>query len=178
MSISIRPETPADVAPIHDLTDAAFANSTAHEALIVSSLRAASSLTLSLVAVDLSSSRIIGHVAFSPISITPATTKTWLGLGPISVAPDRQRQGVGRRLIEEGLARIKEMEDVQGCVLLGSPEFYGRFGFEAGRGLVLKGVEEKYFMSLLLDGGECPQGEVKFHEAFDQSLQDANDKAH
>lgn len=180
MTVAIRPETPADSAAIHALTDAAFSNSTANEPAIVDDLRAASALTLSLVAVDPSSSTpeaIIGHVAFSPMTVTPKPPKTWLGLGPISVSPERQKQGIGRKLIEEGLKRLKEMEDVQGCVLLGDPKFYNRFGFVVG-GLKLVGVPEEYFMGCVLDGSECPAGEVKFHEAFDQSLVDGKSKGH
>ncbi|KAJ6783181.1 hypothetical protein PWT90_10049 [Aphanocladium album] len=183
MPVTIRPETPADHEAIHSLTAIAFAKSTAREAFIVDDLRAASALTLSLVATDSSSSSssshdIIGHVAFSPVTITPTPAKTWLGLGPISVAPERQRQGVGRMLIEASLERLRDMDGVQGCVLLGNPELYNKFGFFAGRGLTLEGVPPHYFMSVVLDGGEYPQGVVKFHETFDQSLKEADTKSH
>ncbi|OAA54061.1 GCN5-related N-acetyltransferase [Cordyceps fumosorosea ARSEF 2679] len=179
MTIYIRPETPADYSAIHALTSDAFPNSTANEPGIVADLRAASALTLSLVAVDSAAAEtIIGHIAFSPVVITPppSSNKKWFGLAPISVAPQRQGHGVGRQLIEEGLAKLKSMEGVQGCVLLGDPKFYNRFGFMAGQGLGLAGVPPEYFMSCVLDGSECPTGEVKFHPAFDQSLTDADTK--
>ncbi|XWW96447.1 hypothetical protein V2A60_004421 [Cordyceps javanica] len=181
MTITIRSETVDDCPAIHALTKAAFPDSTASEAAIIDDLRSAGALTVSLVAVDTSdpAGTIIGHVAFSPVTITPAIeTGVWLGLGPISVTPGRQRQGIGRMLIQDGLRRLATLESVQGCVLLGNPELYNKFGFEAGRGLVLEGVPPRYFMSVSLDGGECPQGVVKFHAAFDQSLKDANTKSH
>ncbi|KAM3447390.1 hypothetical protein MY5147_010019 [Beauveria neobassiana] len=181
MTVTIRPELFGDHAAIHALIVAAFPNSTANEPAIVDDLRSAGALTLSLVAVDSSdpADSIIGHVAFSPVTITPALeTKTWLGLGPISVAPARQRQGIGSMLLQEGLRRLATSKNVQGCVLLGNPDLYTKFGFVAGSGLVLEGVPPQYFMSVVLDGGKCPRGVVKFHAAFDQSLVDGKAKSH
>lgn len=65
---------------------------------------------------------------------------------------------------------LKDM-DVQGCVLLGSPDFYGKFGFKVG-GLRLEGVPEGYFLGRALDGGDCPVGAVRFDAAFDETLEE------
>jgi putative acetyltransferase len=72
------------------------------EQFIIEALRAANALTISLVAeVD---GRVVGHIAFSPLTISDGT-RNWYGLGPVSVLPEYQRQGIGKALIREGLSR-------------------------------------------------------------------------
>lgn len=98
----IRRETPEDVAEIRSLTNDAFRNaaySSGKEGEIVDALRAAKALTLSLIAEE--DRRILGHVAFSPVLID-GEDKGWYGLGPVSVCPDRQGEGIGGKLIREG----------------------------------------------------------------------------
>jgi putative acetyltransferase len=161
----IRPEQPADAAAIRALTTEAFAaapHSSGTEAAIIDGLRAAGALTLSLVAVE--DSEIVGHVAFSPVTIDGAE-RGWFGLGPVSVRPDRQRGGVGSELIRDGLQRLREI-GAGGCVLLGDPGYYGRFGFAADPALVLEGVPPEYFMRLAFGAG-VPAGTVRYHAAFD-----------
>ena len=165
----IRPEQPADSDAIRALTTEAFAtapHSSGTEAAIVDGLRAAGALTLSLVAVedDEKSNEILGHVAFSPVTIDGAE-RDWFGLGPVSVKPGRQRGGIGAGLIREGLRRLREM-GAAGCVLLGDPGYYGRFGFATDPALVLEGVPPAYFMRLGF-GAEPPAGTVRYHAAFD-----------
>uniref|UniRef100_A0A9E7ZTV1 N-acetyltransferase n=1 Tax=Bosea sp. NBC_00436 TaxID=2969620 RepID=A0A9E7ZTV1_9HYPH len=167
--MDIRPEQPADSDAIRALTTEAFAtapHSSGTEAAIVDGLRAAGALTLSLVAVEdgEQSSEILGHVAFSPVTIDGAE-RGWFGLGPVSVRPGRQRGGIGSELIREGLRRLREM-GAAGCVLLGAPAYYGRFGFANDPALVLEGVPPEYFMRLGF-GGEMPAGTVRYHAAFD-----------
>ena len=126
--IVIRSETEADVNAITKVTVAAFetlAISNHTEQYIITALRAAKALTLSLVAEV--EGRVIGHIAFSPVTISDGT-RNWYGLGPVSVLPAYQRQGVGKALIREGLARLKAM-DAQGCCLVGHPDYYRKFGF-------------------------------------------------
>jgi len=162
--IVIRSETEADVDEITGVTVAAFktlAISNHTEQFIIAALRAAGALTLSLVAeVD---GRVIGHIAFSPVTISDGT-RNWYGLGPVSVLPAYQRQGVGKALIREGLARLQAM-NAQGCCLVGHPDYYRRFGFTNTRGLALEGVPQEVFFALSFDG-HAPQGSVAFHEAF------------
>ena len=161
----IRPETPADKKAIEDVTLAAFTglfsdNPTEH--LVINALRESDALTLSLVTeMD---NRIVGHVAFSAVTIDDIDLD-WYGLGPISVLPEFQKQGIGSALIEEGLKQIRGM-GAKGCVLLGSPDYYQRFGFRSYPDLVYEGAPStEYFMALSFDG-KVPNGRVKYHKAF------------
>ena len=162
--ILIRPETPADVSAIAEVTVAAFrtlAISNHTEQFIISALRAAKALTVSLVAeVD---ERVVGHIAFSPVTISDGSLG-WYGLGPVSVLPDYQRRGIGGALIREGLSRLKGL-GARGCCLVGHPEYYRRSGFENMPGLVHEGVPKEVFLAMSFDG-HIPQGIVEFHEGF------------
>lgn len=173
MPINIRPETPADIQAIHQVTEAAFLNAehTDHtEQYVVKALREAGALTVSLVAED--DGQIIGHVALSPVVISDGS-KAWYGLGPISVSPDQQGKGIGSALMNAAINDLKEL-NANGCVLLGEPAYYGRFGFKAINGLVLPDVPAEYFQALLLNG-EYPQGVVSYHEGFYINSNPAND---
>ena len=165
MKITLRLETPDDITAIDAVTTAAFASAphTSHtEQFIVKGLRDAGQLTLSLVAI--ADGNVIGHVALSPVSVSDGSSG-WFGLGPISVLPEYQRCGVGSRLMREALGVLRE-KGAAGCVLLGEPEFYSRFGFKLDPILVLPGVPPGYFQSLSF-GSSSPQGTVSYHEAFD-----------
>lgn len=165
MNITIRPEVSSDIADIEALTVAAFLNAphTSHtEHLIVNALRSSGNLTISLVAeVD---GTIVGHVAISPISISDGI-QGWYGLGPISVMPDYQRIGIGSQLMRQALATLQE-RGASGCVVLGDPAYYSRFGFRAEPGLVLPNVPPEYFQAISFDA-PIPIGLVSFHESFD-----------
>lgn len=162
--IVIRPETAADADAITEVTVAAFdtleiSNHTEH--FIVAALRAAGALTVSLVA-ELDG-RMVGHIGFSPVTMSDGTPD-WYGLGPVSVLPAYQRQGIGKALIREGLSRLKDLH-ARGCCLVGHPDYYRKFGFENVSGLVVEGVPQEVFFALSFDG-HMPQGTVIFHEAF------------
>jgi putative acetyltransferase len=164
MHIDVRPETPADAAAVEAVTVAAFLNAphTGHnEQFIVSALRKAGALAVSLVAIE--DHAVIGHVAVSPVSISDGTAG-WYGLGPISVLPARQRRGVGSILMREAL-RLLERRKAAGCVVLGEPRYYARFGFQADAGLVLAGVPPEYFQVLRLQPSTA-RGTVAYHPAF------------
>jgi putative acetyltransferase len=164
MQIEIRNETAVDVAEIEAVTISAFRNAphTSHtEQFIVSALRKAGKLTLSLVA-D-AEGKIIGHVAVSPVCISDGTS-AWFGFGPISVMPEHQRRGVGSRLMCEALRILRE-RGAAGCVLLGEPKYYSRFGFEVDPDLILPGIPPGYFQAISF-GSSRPQGTVSYHEAF------------
>jgi putative acetyltransferase len=162
--IAIRNETDADVAAITEVTIAAFKTleiSNHTEQFIIKALRAAKALTVSLVA-ELNG-RVIGHIAFSPVSISDGT-QNWYGLGPFSVLPEYQRKGIGRALIQEGLSRLKGL-NAKGCCLVGHPEYYRKVGFKNIPRLVHEGVPPEVFLALCFDG-HSPQGTVTFHEGF------------
>ncbi|MEO8653481.1 MAG: N-acetyltransferase [Ramlibacter sp.] len=163
-NVKLRSETDADVSAITEVTAAAFETleiSNHTEQFIITALRTAKALTISLVAeVD---GCVIGHIAFSPVTISDGT-RNWYGLGPVSVLPEYQRQGIGKALVQEGLSRLKEM-NAQGCCLVGHPEYYRKFGFKNVPGLVLEGVPQEFFFALSFDG-HFPQGSVTFHDAF------------
>ena len=161
----IRAETPADTSPIRSLTDAAFngvEHSSQTEGVIVDALRQAGALTISLVAEQ--NDTIIGHVAFSPVLID-GEDLGWFGLGPVSVSPSLQRGGVGSALIEEGLRQLRH-RGATGCVVLGDPNYYRRFGFTNDHALRYGDVPPEYFQSMTLSGDPAA-GEVTYHEGFD-----------
>jgi len=160
----IRDETADDVDAITDVTVAAFESmeiSDHTEQFIVAALRKAGALAISLVAEV--QGRVVGHIAFSPVSISDGA-QGWYGLGPVSVVPGYQRRGIGGALIQEGLARLRGRE-AKGCCLVGHPGYYGRFGFSNVVGLEHEGVPEEAFFALTFEG-DLPQGRVTFHEAF------------
>ena len=160
----IREETKSDIEAIYNITKLAFENhpySDNTEQFIINALRAAGALTISLVAeID---GKIVGHIAFSPVNFSDGS-KNWYGLGPISVLPDYQKQGIGKRLVNEGIGLLKDM-GAEGCVLVGEPKYYERFGFRSPKGLKHEGVPQENFLAL----GFCnriPEGTVQFHRAF------------
>jgi putative acetyltransferase len=169
--MEIRFEQSEDLAAIRTLTFAAFGNaphSTQTEAAIIDALRAAGALTISLVAVD--AEVLVGHVAFSPVTINcrdERLVRAWYGLGPVSVRPDLQRKGIGHALIQTGLDHLRAM-NAQGCVVLGDPLYYGRFGFISDPNLRYGNVPPEYFQRLAFSD-EVPKGEVLFHPGFDPS---------
>ncbi len=162
--ILIRDETKDDAVLITEVTVAAFESleiSNHTEQFIIEALRSAGALTLSLVAeVD---GHVVGHIAFSPVTISDGT-KNWYGLGPVSVLPMYQRMGIGKTLIQEGLSQLKGL-GAKGCCLVGHPQYYKKFGFENVGGLVLEGVPQEVFFALSFDD-LYPQGNVTFHEGF------------
>ena len=164
MNIQIRNEQPEDIQPIHELTTAAFLNAehADHtEQFIVKALRNSGVLSISLVAEN--NGKIVGHVAVSPVAISDGSDH-WYGLGPISVSPDQQGQGIGSQLMQAAIHQLKEIK-AKGCVLLGDPGYYQRFGFQARPGLLLADVPPEYFQALAFHG-DLPQGMVSYHPSF------------
>ena len=165
MHMTIRNEQPQDIEAISRLTEAAFRNeeySSHTEHFIVNALRRTGQLSISLVAAE--HDEILGHVAISPVSISSGVTG-WYGLGPISVRPDRQGKGIGSALMKAALQQLRQ-QGAAGCVVLGDPAYYGRFGFKAHPGLELPDVPPEYFQALSFTG-ELPVGVVKYAAAFD-----------
>lgn len=163
--MKIRAEYAGEAQAIDDLTARAFdgmAHSGGNEARIVQRLRHDGDLFLSLVAVL--NRAIAGHVAFSPVEIDGAGGG-WYGLGPISVQPELQRNGIGSALVTEGLARLKDA-GASGCVLIGDPKFYARFGFISDGQLKYKDVPDRYVQWLSF-GNAKAAGQILFSPGFD-----------
>lgn len=160
----IRPEAPADVAAITDLVRRAFdghPHSDGSEPGIVQGLRTDHALTVALVAEV--GDRVCGYVAASPVRIAGGPSQ-WHGLGPVAVEPAMQGRGLGSALVRAALTQLRS-DGAAGCVVLGEPRYYGRFGFAPYAGLVYPGPPPEYFMALAF-GGAVVQGEVAYHAAF------------
>ena len=164
LSPVIRPETADDVKAIHTVLAAAFEQEA--EANLVDALRDADALTLSLVAER--GSIIVGHVAVSRVTINGQSDPPWLGLGPIAVHPDHQRQGIGVALMLKALHETSNMGG-QGLVLLGDPNYYKRFGFQPASnfGLSWEHGGGYAFQAVRLGPAAVPEGTVRCHSAFD-----------
>ena len=164
MNIIIRSEMESDSGTILEITEAAFQNhpySHQTEQFILNALREAKALTISLVAEV--EKKVVGHIAFSPVTISDGSLG-WYGLGPVSVLPELQRQGIGKSLIHEGLSLLRS-SGAKGCVLVGDPGYYKRFGFRNLPDMVIEGVPQEYFLALPFEGNKA-RGVVTFHEGF------------
>ena len=173
----IRNESPTDVGAIDSVTREAFASaehSDGTEQDIVAALRDAGTLSVSLVAE--SGGEVVGHVAASPVRLAPEAVGEWFGIGPLSVRPDKQKQGIGAALMEAALERLGE-RGATGVVLLGDPEYYRRFGFVQAAPLRFPDAPAEYFQAKFLgtrggDGPEFPASDVIYDFAF--GTEDAN----
>ncbi len=162
----IRPERPEHEDHIHHLTQAAFAPmafSDETEAEVIRVLRASGDLTLGLVAERVGD--VVGHIAFSPVTID-GHHDGWFGLGPISVRTDLQRQGIGKALVSAGLAALRA-RGARGCAVIGNPDIYGRIGFTSD-GQMSHGALDPWLVQGMAFAGPLPKGELKFARAFDQ----------
>ena len=164
MNLTIRPERVGDEDAIRSVTREAFAgqpHSDGCEPAIVDRLRADGDLALSLVAEE--DGRIIGHIAFSRVTISDGAAE-WYGLGPVSVLPEKQRCQVGAQMVQHGLRELAS-RGARGVVLLGDPAYYRRFGFEHDPALAYPGPPPEYFQRLVI-AGEPPAGVVRYAKAF------------
>jgi len=165
--MNIRTEKLEDIEAIRQVNRAAFGRET--EANLVDKLRGIAS-TFSFVAVQ--SDRIVGHLLFSPVAVVGNCSSNFsiLGLAPVAVLPDYQRQGMGTLLIREGLKECVR-SGFQAVVVLGNPDFYSRFGFIPASRKSLGceyDVPDEAFMVLELESGalqDC-SGMVKYRSEF------------
>jgi putative acetyltransferase len=164
MELEIRREAPGEAQAIDCVVSQAFQvapHASGTEQFIVRQLRSSGALTVSLVAV--SRGRVVGHVAISPVTVSDGSAG-WFGIGPVAVLPQEQGRGVGRRLVELALDNLRAM-GAEGCVVLGDPGYYGRFGFRVDPNLTLEGVPPEYFQALAFRGARA-RGSVTYHPAF------------
>ena len=162
----IRAEEPKDWAAVHAVNVAAF--ETPAEADLVDALREQAQPLVSLVAED--NGAIVGHIMFSPVSLPGHPSLRIMGLAPMAVSPERQRQGIGSALCAGGLEQCKQL-GFGAVVVLGHPAFYPRFGFLSsarfGIGCEYE-VPEEVFMAMELQAGclRGASGKVHYHAAF------------
>lgn len=162
--VMVRPEAASDVTDIRNVNIEAFRDhpvSRQTEHLIVDALRTAGALDVSLVAVH--DTRVVGHIAFSTASVGDSLSG-WYLLGPVAVLPSLHGQGIGSALVEAGLAELRE-RGANGCVLVGDPGFYSRFGFTTFPELTYDGVPHEYVLALHFVDNE-PAGRIGSHKAF------------
>lgn len=169
---TIRAELAQDVSQVRTLNEQAFGRSV--EADVVDRLREACADYLALVADD---ERVVGQIVFTPAVVEgPERPVVGMGLAPLAVVPDRQRQGIGSALMERGLEILRE----RGCpfvIVVGHPEYYPRFGFERASVHSLtsqwEGVPDEAFMVLILDAAvmEGVSGVAKFRYEWDEAVQ-------
>lgn len=165
----IRPERPEDLDGILEVERLAFDSE--EEARIVEVVR---SQPGSFALVWEEGDQVVGHVQMSRAAVgeTPV-----LALGPIAVHPDRQGKGIGSALIREALAEARLRGEIA-VILLGSPDFYPRFGFEPASRYGLKNpyagttesgfviAEEDFMLASLDDRAGALAGDVRWHPAF------------
>lgn len=164
METKIRDETARDQRSIYSVTESAFRGmpfADGNEQDVVNRLRSAGALSVSLVATN--GQAIVGHIAFSPAEAADSSVP-WFALGPVSVLPAYQHQGVGSSLILRGLKRIQHV-GARGCILTGDPAYYSRFGFQHAP-LNAPSREPAEFFMLKLFSGREPSGTFAFHPAF------------
>ena len=161
----IRAEQTSDIDAIRRVVTAAFAGvvqSNQKESLLVDQLREHGALIVSLVAHI--KGHVVGHIAFSPVTVDGILCD-WFGLGPLAVLPVYQRRGFGSRLVDAGLRSLRAI-GAKGCVVLGEPDYYGRFSFAARDELILENVPAPFFLAQSFIG-EYPCGKVLYHRAFE-----------
>ena len=168
---NIRSEKPEDPSQIQRVNERAFAQPT--EADIVDRLRRACADSLSLVAED---EGVVGYILFTPAVIeSPGRRVVGMGLAPMAVLPNRQRHGIGSKLVRRGLEILRE----RGCpfvIVLGHPEYYPRFGFEPASlhriACQWEGVPDEAFMVLILDANamEGVSGVAKYRDEFSEAV--------
>lgn len=168
MQLAIRLEVPADIPAIYQLHAAAFKSDA--EARLVGALRTNGALLLSLVAE--ADGELVGHIAFSAVVIdSEASSQVGVGLAPLAVAPMHQRQGVGGKLVEEGLRRLRSTGH-RWCVVLGHAHYYPRYGFVLAKTYGIrweKPVPDNiFFVQALTPGGlDGVSGTARYRPEFD-----------
>ncbi len=167
--ITIRRERTEDASRVRHVNELAFGQ--AAEADLVEKLRQTCTDSLSLVAED---DAVVGHIFFTPVVVESAGRRVLgMGLAPMAVLPDRQRQGIGSQLVRRGVDILRD----RGCpfvVVVGHPEYYPRFGFEPasthGLASQWEGVPNAAFMALVLDVHAMAgvSGIAKYREEFNE----------
>jgi putative acetyltransferase len=162
----VRDEEEKDWAAVHSLNASAF--ETPVEAELVDALRQEAHPIVSLVAED--ESVIVGHILFSPVILSGFSHLKIMGLAPMAVSPNRQRSGIGSKLVDAGLKKCREL-DYGAVVVLGHPDYYPRFGFSPSTRFGIRSeydVPDDVFMVVELRPGSLhgAHGTIQYHSAF------------
>jgi putative acetyltransferase len=165
--VRIRPETDADHTAVAEVTAAAFGKE--DEARLVDAIRASAEYVPALTLVAEDDGRIVGHVMYSYSSLEGSETRL-LQLSPLSVAPDRQGEGIGAALTRESLRLADERREPL-VLVLGHPTYYPRFGFRRASTLGLDAPNPEWpdeaFMAVPLTAYDAAlRGRVQFAPAF------------
>jgi putative acetyltransferase len=167
-AVSVRPEAPTDAMAIDEIVSTAFLAEfgTTTESALIRTMRERGELVADLTLVAEQHGRIIGHIAFSEVTLDGLPSRG-LGLGPVAVAPDVQARGVGSLLITTALDRA-ERAGWQFVVVLGHPAYYPRFGFDpaAEAGITGDYGDHDGWMARSLGGAPLPSGHVRYCSAF------------
>lgn len=161
----LRLEQAGDADAIRGVIEMAFLDqphSRQTEARVVDRLRAEQALSLSLVA--LRPEGVVGYVACAGIGITGGACG-WHCIGPVAVRPDQQGGGVGTALVWHALRTLRAQQ-AAGCVALGEPAYFGRFGFRSTPALRMERAPYGCFLVRPFER-VIPMGTVQYHEAFD-----------
>lgn len=164
--MQICPEQPTDVAAIHALNTAAFER--VAEADLVDALRKQASPLVSLVAIQ--GEQVVGHILFTPVTLSSHPNLKIMGLAPIAVSPAHQKQGIGAALIQAGLQECRVL-GYGAIVVLGHPDYYPKFGFVPTSQYQITceyDVPPEAIMLIELIPGylENKSGMISFHPAF------------
>jgi len=166
--MKIRSEEPKDQPLVYSVNKAAF--ETSAEAELVERLRNEAHPYISLVADE--AGLIVGHILFTPVTLTGYAELKIMGLAPVAVLPDYQSKGIGSTLIMEGLRRCTTA-GFGACVVLGHKGYYPRFGFTPSVNFDITceyGVPPEVFMVIELQPGYLngAAGTIQFHPAFNE----------
>ena len=170
--VAVRPEQNDDIVAVRVINEAAFSGIA--EATIVDSLRKACTDAVSLVAVE--NNMVLGHIFFSMAFVAGEHEVTHgMGLAPMAILPERQRQGIGSMLVQAGIDAMRE-RNCPFIIVLGHPEYYPRFGFvpasRHGLSCQWDGVPDAAFMVLILDDSAMAgvSGMIRYRDEFDQAM--------
>ncbi|WP_313814703.1 N-acetyltransferase [Glutamicibacter sp.] len=167
--MQIRPEVYDDRAAVYAVTHAAFAGLDPmvepEEVGLLQQLFDCDGYDSRFSIIARDGATVIGHVIATWGSVGQ---EPLLGLGPIAVAPEYQHRGVGSILMQQMHDAAQEA-GLSGIVLLGSPAYYHRFGYETATEYGIHPSDpgwQEHFMVRVFDKDNLPAGDYRYAEPF------------